>query len=91
MDEGVAALVMAREEVRGGLAAKIAVDALLIDIELARDVLIPLVGFVSHKSRTAKASAPPCQETTCRERADEEKTTDFVPPLSSRRGRLPSM
>jgi hypothetical protein len=36
------------KKARGGFAAKIAVDALLIDVEFADDVVGPLVLLVSH-------------------------------------------
>jgi hypothetical protein len=68
VDEGVAALVVAREEIGGGLAAEIAVDALLVDVELARDVMFPLVGFVGHNSCGAKAGVFHCQETSSERR-----------------------
>jgi hypothetical protein len=45
---GVAAFVMTREESGSRFAAKITVDALLIDEELACGVLRPLVCFISH-------------------------------------------
>jgi hypothetical protein len=48
MDEGIAAFVMARKEIGRRFAAEIAVNALLIDVEFARGVVLPLLCFVSH-------------------------------------------
>jgi hypothetical protein len=47
--EGIATLVVPREEGRRGFAAQITVDALLIHVKLARGVVRPLVSFVSHR------------------------------------------
>lgn len=44
----VTALVMAREKSRRRLPAKIAVDALLIDVEFTRGIIRPFVRFVGH-------------------------------------------
>jgi hypothetical protein len=46
--ERIATFIMTREESRSSFAAKIAVDALLIDEELTCCVLRPLVCFISH-------------------------------------------
>lgn len=48
VDERVATLVVAGEEARRGFATEIAVDALLIDVELTGDILIPFICFVGH-------------------------------------------
>jgi hypothetical protein len=48
-DVGVAAAVVAREVVWGGVAAHVAVDASSIDVVLTGDVLRDLVAWVSHK------------------------------------------
>lgn len=47
-DVGVAAIVLASEGFRGGLAAKIAVDALRIHVELAGGAFGTLVVLISH-------------------------------------------
>src|SRR6185503_862286 len=47
---GVAAFIVALKKRRRGLAAQVAINALLIDVKLARDVLRPLVRFVRHKA-----------------------------------------
>ena len=49
VNKRVTAVVTAFEIVRGGFAAQITVDALLIDVKLALDVLRPLVCFVGHR------------------------------------------
>src|SRR5688572_16743231 len=54
LDVRVATFVMAREERGRGLAAKIAVDALLIDVECTRRVLSPFVSLVRHSGRRHK-------------------------------------
>lgn len=46
MDEGVAALVVTSEERWRGLAAQVAVDALLVDVELAGGIAGPFFRFV---------------------------------------------
>ena len=48
VNEGVTTLIVTGEKRRGGLATKVTVDALLIDVELTRDVLLPFVCFVGH-------------------------------------------
>jgi membrane associated rhomboid family serine protease len=48
VDEGVTTLVVAAEERRRGLTAEIAIDALLVDVELTGDVLLPFVCFIGH-------------------------------------------
>jgi hypothetical protein len=50
VNEGVTTLVVAAEKRRRGLAAEIAVDALLIDVKLTRSVLFPFVCFIGHGS-----------------------------------------
>src|ERR1019366_7903335 len=57
--ERVASLVMAREKSRRGFAAKVAVDALLIDVKFAPDVFRPLVCFVGHGSPDQSVIKPP--------------------------------
>ena len=51
IDEGIAAIVIAFEIIRSGLATQVAVDALVIDVELARDVFRIFVCDVGHNSR----------------------------------------
>jgi hypothetical protein len=51
VDEGVTTFIVTGEEGRRGLATQIAVDALLIDVELSTGVLLPLVFFISHDLR----------------------------------------
>ena len=49
MHEGMAPVVVSGEEIGRGFAAKIAVDALLVHVEFARNVNRPLVRFVCHR------------------------------------------
>jgi len=48
LHKGVATLVIAGKKSRGGFAAKIAVDALLVREEFSRNVRFPFVCFVGH-------------------------------------------
>jgi len=50
MDERVTTIIVAREKKRSGFATEIAVNALLIDVEITGSVVFPFVCFVSHKS-----------------------------------------
>src|SRR5690606_8923800 len=61
VDERIATLVMPGEEPGGGFTAQVTVDALLIDVELARDVLVPLVCFVGHRSPEKERIEEGCQ------------------------------
>jgi len=49
VDEGIPAIIVASEKCGGGFAAKIAVDALLIDIETPTNILFPFFGFICHR------------------------------------------
>jgi hypothetical protein len=51
IDKGITAIVIAFEIVWRRFATQVAVDALVIDVELSRDVLRVLVCDVSHNSR----------------------------------------
>ena len=51
-NEGIAAVITAREEIRRRFAAQIAVDALLIDVEFSLNVIGPLVVYICHDRRT---------------------------------------
>ncbi len=51
VDEGVTSIIVARKEVGSCLTTEIAVNTLLIDIELTFYVLFPLIGFVCHRFR----------------------------------------
>ena len=55
MHEGVSTFIMAGKERGCGLTAEIAVDALLIDIKLTRNVWFPLVIFIGHGAKQQKA------------------------------------
>ncbi len=50
VDEGMTSVVISFEVGRGGFAAKIAVNALVIDVELPVDVLRIFVRYVGHVS-----------------------------------------
>ena len=50
VDEGIAAVVVALEVVGGGFAAEVAVDALVVDVELATGVFGVAICVVSHRS-----------------------------------------
>ena len=54
VDERVTSIVVAREEIRRGFAAEIAVNTLLIDVELTCYICFPLVVFVCHSSLRKK-------------------------------------
>jgi hypothetical protein len=63
----VSALIVSREKSGSRLAAKIAVDTLLIDVEFARRILGPFVRFVGHNcgeqrviNSPVKRPAPVC-------------------------------
>jgi hypothetical protein len=49
IDVGIAAVLIASEVGRGGFAAKIAIDALIVHVVLARDAIGVFVCDVSHK------------------------------------------
>lgn len=51
VDERVATLIMAGKKPRSRFTAKVAIDALLIDVKLARSILGPFVRFVGHNCR----------------------------------------
>jgi hypothetical protein len=61
VDEGVAAFIVSGEKPGRSFAAKIAIDALLIDEEFAADVFRPFVCFVSHNQRVKESIAGECQ------------------------------
>jgi len=50
VDEGVTAIIVALEVGRGGLAAEIAIDALIIDVEFSLYVFGIFVCDISHKA-----------------------------------------
>ena len=56
IDEGIAAVVVAFEIIRGCFAAEIAVNALIIDVEFAAGVFWISVRNVSHKVRSLAES-----------------------------------
>ena len=64
VDERVAALIVPREKRGRGFATKIAVDALLIDVEFTRYVAFPLVGFCSHDVDSKSPGGGSCQATS---------------------------
>lgn len=50
-DVGVTTVLVPPEIVRSGLAAQVAVDALVIDVEFARDVLRIFICYISHMNK----------------------------------------
>src|SRR5689334_884415 len=61
MDERIATLVIAREEIRSSLAAQVAVDALLVDVEFPGGVRGPFVCFVRHRLSEEESYGQLCQ------------------------------
>ena len=73
---GVASFIMAGEKAGRGLAAKIAVDALLIDVEFTWRVLRPFVRFVGHN----------CGEQRVNDRGVKRARNWRIPPENSGAG-----
>lgn len=59
--KGITALVVAGKETRRCLTAKIAINALLIDVKFTAGVLRPFVCFVGHTQRVKERIGRPCQ------------------------------
>jgi len=59
-DIGVTAILIALEIGRSGLAAEIAVDALVVAVVCACDILGILVGYVSHSVEKVKTAPSDC-------------------------------
>ena len=60
VDIGVAAILVALEIGRGGFAAKIAIDALVVAVVGACNILGIFVGYVSHSDQKVKSAIPDC-------------------------------